>query len=71
MGSLALLPLGYALAGRWRKRSGRSTCCWSAASIGLGMLGLTLLPRETRELGQGGLEDSDEHDRSRRPESPR
>jgi hypothetical protein len=26
--------------------------------LGLGMLGLTLLPRETRELGQGDLEDA-------------
>ena len=63
MGSLALLPLGYALAGPLAEALGAQHVLLVGSIIGLGMLGLTLLPRETRELGQGGLEDPDDNHR--------
>jgi hypothetical protein len=63
MGSLALLPLGYALAGPLAEALGAQHVLLVGSIVGLGMLGLTLLPRETRELGQGGLEDPDDNDR--------
>jgi hypothetical protein len=63
MGSLALLPLGYALAGPLAESLGARHVLLVGSIIGLGMLCLTLLPRETRQLGQGGLDDSDESGR--------
>jgi hypothetical protein len=60
MGSLALLPLGYALAGPLAEALGARHVLLVGSVLGLGMLGLTLLPRETRELGQGDLEDAAE-----------
>ena len=63
MGSLALLPLGYALAGPLAEALGARHVLLVGSIIGLGMLCLTLLPRETRELGQGGLEDPDDNHR--------
>jgi len=62
MGSLALLPLGYALAGPLAESLGARKVLLVGSIVGLGMLGLTLLPRETRELGPGDVEDSDEDD---------
>ena len=50
MGSLALLPLGYALAGPLAASLGARHVLLVGSVVGLGMLGLTLLPRETREL---------------------
>jgi hypothetical protein len=63
MGSLALLPLGYALAGPLAESLGARHVLLVGSIVGLGMLGLTLLPRETRELGPGGLEDGEEPER--------
>ncbi|MGZ4186924.1 MAG: hypothetical protein ACXVFQ_18180, partial [Solirubrobacteraceae bacterium] len=60
---LALLPLGYALAGPLAEALGARHVLLVGSVLGLGMLGLTLLPRETRELGQGGLEEPEESDR--------
>ncbi|MGZ4233779.1 MAG: hypothetical protein ACXVVQ_20455, partial [Solirubrobacteraceae bacterium] len=58
--SLALLPLGYALAGPLAEALGARHVLLVGSVLGLGMLGLTLLPRETRELGQGGLASCEE-----------
>jgi MFS family permease len=51
MGSLALLPLGYALAGPLANAFGARHVLLVGSLIGLVMLVITLLPRETRELG--------------------
>jgi MFS family permease len=51
MGSLALLPLGYALAGPLANALGAQHVLLVGSLIGLVMLVITLLPRETRELG--------------------
>jgi len=64
MGSLALLPLGYALAGPLAEALGARHVLLVGSVVGLGMLGLTLLPRETRELGQGGLEGTDDSEQT-------
>ena len=50
MGSLALLPLGYLVAGPLAHAFGARTVLGVGSVIGLGLLGLGLLPRETREL---------------------
>ena len=50
MGSLALLPLGYALAGPLAEAFGAQTVLGVGSLIGLAALLLALLPRSTREL---------------------
>jgi MFS family permease len=57
MGSLALLPLGYALAGPLANALGARHVLLVGSVVGLGMLGLTLIPRETRHLGEGDHAD--------------
>jgi MFS family permease len=50
MGSLALLPVGYALAGPLASAFGARTVLGIGSVIGLVLLGLALVPRSTREL---------------------
>jgi MFS family permease len=50
MGSLALLPLGYLVAGPLASALGARTVLAVGGALGLGLLGLALLPRATREL---------------------
>ena len=50
MGSLALLPLGYAIAGPLANALGAQRVLLVGSGIGLLMLGATLVPRSTREL---------------------
>src|SRR5581483_5645340 len=50
MGSLALLPLGYALAGPLAHAFGAREVLGVGSLIGLGLLVLCTLPRQTREL---------------------
>ena len=50
MGSLALLPLGYAIAGPLANALGAEHVLLVGSGIGLLMLGATLVPRSTREL---------------------
>ncbi len=54
MGSLALLPLGYAVAGPLAGAFGARTVLGVGSAIGLALLALSLVPRSTRELGDGG-----------------
>jgi MFS family permease len=51
MGSLALLPLGYALAGPLSDAVGASTVLGVGSVIGMVLLLIGILPRETRSLG--------------------
>jgi MFS family permease len=51
MGSLALLPLGYLLAGPLASAFGARTVLLAGSVIGAAMLLLALVPRATRELG--------------------
>jgi MFS family permease len=51
MGSLALLPIGYAIAGPLANALGAQHVLLVGSAIGLVMLGATLVPRSTRELG--------------------
>jgi MFS family permease len=53
MGSLALLPVGYLLAGPLAAALGPRTVLGLGSLIGLALLGIGLLPRSTRELGDG------------------
>jgi MFS family permease len=53
MGSLALLPLGYLLAGTLAAAFGARTVLGIGSAIGLVVLMLALVPRSTRELGDG------------------
>lgn len=53
MGSLALLPLGYALAGPLAAQFGARTVLVAGSAIGLVLLGLALVPRSTRQLTDG------------------
>lgn len=50
MGSLALLPLGFVLAGAFGARA----VLLAGSAIGLGLLLVALVPRSTREL-EGGV----------------
>ncbi|MDQ6775710.1 MAG: MFS transporter [Actinomycetota bacterium] len=59
MGSLALLPLGYLLAGPLAAALGARTVLLAGSLIGGAILMLALLPRETRELG--GAPDEAQH----------
>ncbi len=56
MGSLALLPLGYLLAGPLAAALGPRTVLGAGAAVGLGLLALGLLPRSVRELNGGSAE---------------
>jgi MFS family permease len=56
MGSLALLPAGYLLAGPLAGVYGVRTVLGIGSAIGVGLLLLGLWPRETRELGEGTRE---------------
>jgi MFS family permease len=51
MGSLALLPLGFVIAGPLASAFGARSVLGVGSALGLVMLGLALLPRSTRELG--------------------
>jgi hypothetical protein len=53
MGSLALLPLGYAVAGPLAAAFGPRVVLGVGSAIGLGLLVLALAPRSTRQLGGG------------------
>jgi MFS family permease len=50
MGSLALLPLGYLIAEPLAAWLGARTVLAVGSVIGIGLLALALVPRETREL---------------------
>jgi len=72
MGSFALLPIGYLLAGPLANTFGaRDVLGWGSA-IGLMLLALALAPRATRELGRGpapaapAVPDEPPHERERR-----
>jgi MFS family permease len=54
MGSLALLPVGYLVAGPLAQAFGARTVLGIGSVIGLGLLALGLLPRATRELQAQG-----------------
>jgi MFS family permease len=54
MGSLALLPLGYIVAGPLAAAAGARTVLAVGSAIGLVLLLLGVLPRATRQLGDGG-----------------
>ena len=54
MGSLALLPLGYLIAGPLAAAFGARTVLGVGSAIGLILLLVGLIPRETRELGDFG-----------------
>jgi len=51
MGSLALLPLGFALAGPLASVLGARALLGAGGVITVGLLALALVPRATRELG--------------------
>jgi MFS family permease len=51
MGSLALLPLGYLVAGPLASAFGARTLLGVGSVVGLVLLLVALLPRSTRELG--------------------
>jgi MFS family permease len=53
MGSLALLPVGFLLAGPLASAFGARTVLGVGSVLGFGLLALGLLPRETRELSDG------------------
>lgn len=54
MGSLALLPLGYLVAGPLAGALGARTVLVAGSAVGLMLLLVALAPRCTRELGGGG-----------------
>jgi MFS family permease len=53
MGSLALLPVGYLLAGPLANAFGARVVLGAGSAIGLVLIAIGLLPRSTRELGYG------------------
>jgi MFS family permease len=53
MGSTALLPLGYLIAGPLADSFGARTVLGVGAVIGVGLLALALVPRSVRQLGPG------------------
>jgi len=59
MGSLALLPLGYAVAGPLAGAFGARTVLGVGSAIGLVLLALALVPRSTRQLRDGVLMNRD------------
>jgi MFS family permease len=54
MGSLALLPVGYLVAGPLADAIGARTVLGLGCLIGLALLAIGLAPRSVRELGDGG-----------------
>ncbi len=56
MGSLALLPLGYLIAGPLAGAFGAREVMVVGAVIGLGLLGLALASRSVRDLGPGAVD---------------
>jgi MFS family permease len=54
MGSLALLPVGYLIAGPLAAAFGPRVVLGVGSVIGLALLAVGLLPRSTRQLGDGG-----------------
>jgi MFS family permease len=56
MGSLALLPLGFLLAGPLAGAFGARTVLGIGSAIGVVMLMLALVPRSTRKLGRPSIE---------------
>jgi predicted MFS family arabinose efflux permease len=61
MGSLALLPLGFAVAGPLAGALGARSVLAVGAAVALAMLVLALVPRGTRELaGDGSAEQTDD-----------
>jgi MFS family permease len=64
MGSLALLPLGYLVAGPLAAAFGARTVLLVGSVIGAGLLLLALVPRSTRELGAPPAEQRSEATRS-------
>jgi hypothetical protein len=54
MGSLALLPVGYLVAGPLAQAFGARTVLGIGSVIGFGLLAAGLLPRATRELQAEG-----------------
>jgi MFS family permease len=58
MGSLALLPLGYLIAGPLAMALGPRLVLGVGSAVGLALLALALAPRETRELGYGAPSSS-------------
>jgi hypothetical protein len=58
MGSLALLPLGYLIAGPLAVALGPRLVLGVGSAVGLVLLALALAPRETRELGYGAPSSS-------------
>jgi predicted MFS family arabinose efflux permease len=59
MGSLALLPLGFAIAGPLAGAMGARTVLAIGAAAALAMLGLALVPRGTRGLVDDGTDGTD------------
>ena len=57
MGSLALLPLGYFVAGPLAARFGARNVLGVGSAIGVALLLLGLLPRSTRRLTGGPAQD--------------
>jgi hypothetical protein len=53
MGSLALMPLGYVIAGPLAATFGARTVLGVGSAIGLVLLGLGLAPHQTRTLRDG------------------
>ncbi len=53
MGSAALLPVGYLVAGPLASAFGARNVLGVGSVIGLGLLALALVPKSTRELGDG------------------
>jgi MFS family permease len=60
MGSLALLPVGYLVAGPLAATFGARWVLGVGSVVGLVMVAAGLLSRSVRDLGQGGLEATDE-----------
>jgi MFS family permease len=61
MGSLALMPLGYVIAGPLAATFGARTVLGVGSAIGLLLLGLGLAPHQTRALGDGANAASTKH----------
>jgi MFS family permease len=60
MGSLALLPVGYLVAGPLAESIGARTVLGLGCVIGLALLAIGLMPRSVRELGDGDPASAEE-----------